>query len=719
MARMLRAREVPPISHPHNIYDTHRGTTLSLRHTHSVVDKPESTKKPDGGSSNDQSTLRDLSDSSLLLSKKKSILKLPELLPEHSPGDAIFEVEGQEYGALASTFSRDNSPNSSIRALVQIIKNKDFNQAYLLLNDIQDLNIPIPPSFAYQAPALAALRNGDLDSIKKVEQFTTWFSLIPPASSDKDGQFNETCDLIFQAKVPHLALIRSFAKIMASKGYGQLIIDIAIPLIIRYSPFEVGLHFLDEFNDANAKYWATHDPIFAAKNTKILENLVCGLAVRTLVFSNRVDDALSLLSDSEDTSFRLTSSTYNVLLRRLKKSKDVVHRQKISLVEKLRDQKSSDTVCPLTVLAEEAEMAANLKSAHPVDLTENLVTDLRYIKGSFLVEELVPHPFTIVNFMNAYVSTGRTRALELLYSRAARTGFRVLFTFIFAEMLFYNRLREYDLVIETFVDHFYLTGVPRERVLQRYNILSARRREFDPNTPGHPPPERCYKFDPHKTLSRGKLWPLSSHCNLVYHALVALAPIGPPIEALYQEFLQVVVCGKDTPTTPAINSVEPLVVDSRGRPSSGAFTPFFRRLMKAYGAARGTKILNDMVKCGIKPTIYHYTELASFYATSGDSKKAFLILVNLEGRLESAAHQKELGITKSSSLPAPDLVMYNSLMRGFIISKNLQAATDVAARLKRRHNYRKGEDSYLDEILREIEVMKEEQKQQVRFFSNL
>lgn len=863
MTRMLRAMERPPHLYHQlvvNIYGTRHGTTLSLRHTHSVVDQPESSENPGRDFPIDildgQSTVRDISglveegkhqeaskaigdlvgthlsrerrldlfqqlrkilasspEANITLltqlgtayasmghkqlvhkeispligrfgtpevlskfqidletasalfkppSKQNTLLedssedyadvasgsllpqtsilevfeqKLPELLPDYLPGDAIFEVEGQEYSAVASTLSPHNSPNSSIRALAELVELRDFNQAYLLLKDIQDLHIHIPLSYAYEAPAQAALRNGDLHASIQVEQFTAWFSLIPPAhTSDTIRTFDETCHLIFQAKVTNLALVITFVKIMASKGYGEKISVQAIPTIMRYSSFEVGLNFLDDFNDANAKYWAIHDPKVAAKKSEKLAISVRGLAVRSLAYSDRIHEALSLLPDPNDTRFKLTTFTYNILLRRLEKSMNVELRKQIPMVEELRSRESSavfenNPVSPLTILAEEAEMSSTLDPALPVDLTENLVKDLRYMKLAFLNADLVPHPFTIVNFMNAYLATGRTRALELLCNRAVRTSYRIISTFIFAEMLFYRRLRQHDLVIETFVDHFYLTGVPRERVLNRYHRLCAKRRAFDPATREDPPPERCYKFDPRKTLSKGKLWPFSVHCNLVYHALVALTVPGPAIETQYQELLAIIEHGKDAPTAPAIAAIEPLVTGSKGRPSSGAFTPFFRCLMHTFGPARGTKILNDMVKVGIKPTIYHYTELAGFYASAGEAQKALLILDNLEKRFKNASQSstarpddqgdsstsKELETPEASGLPAPDLVMYISLMRGFIISKNLQAADDVAARLKRLHKYRKGEDSYLDDVYREIENMREEYGQQVRF----
>jgi hypothetical protein len=729
LARSLLAREVPPHPHLYNIYDTGHGTTPSLRRSHSMVFDQQlaesTTKNPDGGSSNNQSTLRDISDGSL--STKISILveeKLPELLPQHSPDDAIFEVEGQEYSTVASTLSPLRSPNSSADALTQLIKLRDYDRAYSLLKEIQDLNIPIPPSFAYEFPAQAALKDGDTHSAI-VERFTAWISLIPPATDNVSRTFDETCHLIFQAKVTNLALVFAFTKIMASKGYGQIIYNRAVRVIMRYSSFEVGQNFLDEFNEADAQYWNAYNPKIAKKKNEMLANLVRGLALRILVRSDRVDDALSLLPGPEDTHIKLSSQTYHVLLCRLGLSKNVVHRQQIPIVEKLRSQESTtiienDSVAPLTILYDEAVMASRLKSAVPVKLTENLVDDLRYMKLAFLLS--VPHPFTIVNFMNEYLSTGRTRALELLYRRAARTSLRVLYTFIFAEMLFYHRLRQYELVIETFVDHFYLTGVPREQVLNIYNRLSARRQAYVPNAGGQPPPERCYKFDSHQK-SRGKLWPSSSHCNIIYHALVALTQHRPALEALYQELLLIVEYGKDTPTTPAIASVEPLIANPRGRPSSGAFTPFFRHLMRSYGGAHGVKILNDMMKCGIKPTTHHYTELAGFYASHGEPQKAFLILNNLEKRSESSTKgridqgdMEELEVPKSSELPAPDLVLYITLMRGFVISRNLLAATKVADRLNQRHKYIKGRDIYLDEVLADIERMKEEHGQQVQFF---
>ena len=659
--------------------------------------------------------------------------KLPDLLPENSPNDEIFEAQGQEYSAVASTLSR-HSPNSSIRALVQLVELRDFSQAYLLLKDIQDLDIHIPLSFVYEAPAQAVLRNGDLHAAKQVEQFTTWFSLIPPShASDTIRTFEETCHLIFQAKIVNLSLVLNFARIMASKGYGQTVSVQAVPTIMRCSSLEVALNFLDDFNDAHAKYWSIHDPKVAAKKTERLASGVRGLALRTLAYTDRIDEALSLLPDPKDTYFKLTSFTYDTLLRRLEKSTNVEHRKQIPIVEELRNQGStvSETnVSPLNILAEEAELASDLNPALPVDLSGSLVNDLRHLKLAFLRDDLVVHPFTIVNFMNMYLATGRTRALELLYNRAIRTSFRVTSTFIFAEMLFYHRLRQYDLVIETFVDHFYLTGVPREYVLSRYNRLSALRRAFDPATREDPPPQRCYKFDSHKALPRGKLWPLSIHCNLVYHALVAVTP-NTELENLYQKLLLIVEHGKDAPTT---QTIEPLVTGSKGRPNSGAFTPFFRRLMQAYGAARGAKILNDMAKVGIRPTTYHFTELAGFYASTGDAQRAFLILDSLERRFKNTSESSmssddqgdssaseehnSLGNSESSSLPAPDLVAYISLMRGFIISKNLQAADDVASRLRQLHKYRRGEEKYLDDVYRDLEDMREVYRHQVRILSN-
>lgn len=71
--------------------------------------------------------------------------------------------------------------------------------------------------------------------------------------------------------------------------------------------------------------------------------------------------------------------------------------------------------------------------------------------------------------------------------------------------------------------------------------------------------------------------------------------------------------------------------------------------MKATGASRGARILGEMLKAGLKPTVYHFTELAGFYAHEGDVTKAMHILDRMEAKL--ASEKQELVEESASEGP--------------------------------------------------------------------
>lgn len=58
--------------------------------------------------------------------------------------------------------------------------------------------------------------------------------------------------------------------------------------------------------------------------------------------------------------------------------------------------------------------------------------------------------------------------------------------------------------------------------------------------------------------------------------------------------------------------------------------------------------------------------------------------------------------------PPPDLIMYISLMRGFIIARNLEGALEVDRRLRLVHEHVLGQNEYLDMVYADLEPLKEE-----------
>ncbi|KAF8155681.1 hypothetical protein B0H34DRAFT_798818 [Crassisporium funariophilum] len=680
--------------------------------------------------------------------------KLPALLPEHRPDDlSIFEDQSEEYESYIASDARDHSTLLSTGVLANLVSDRKYSQAYSLLQEIQHLEISIPPSHIYEAPAQDALRNDRITPSQRVEHFAAWFSLVPPAHLSATSQkFPEVFRLITQASLTDIILVIRFSLIMASKGYADLVAPRTVSTVFRYSTPEIGQNFVNEFLAANESYWMGYKPWDAPYRCKKTSTNVRGLAIRSLAYSKRTQECLALLPNPNNPEFRLTRYTYDVLLRRLEVSKDPADRKYIPVVESLRNQEATAVVnnhinCDaLTVLAEEANMATDLKTTNPVQFGNDLVAALRYLKQSILDKNNLPHPFTLNDFMKSYLATGRTRALQMLLDRAIRTSFRATRAIVFAEMLYYRRMGHPDLVIETFVDHFYLSGVPREEVLSRYNRIRRHRQEYNGLNGERPPPGRFYNFSHDTVLPKGKMWPASAHCNLVFHALVSITLTDQALERLYQKLLYIATEGRDEPDNKFIASIHPLHAPSRWMTiSSGAFTPFLRRLMMDSGPERGAKLLSEMVQLGHKPTVYHYTELAGNYARTGNVDKAFLILNQMEERFKKeVAQEVESNVhvdagrrgrkAKSASLttpahspaapsrsmssttppnlepglPAPDLVMYISLMRGFIISKELPAAQEVARRLQLLHTYRPGEDQYLEDVYADLQKLREE-----------
>ena len=650
---------------------------------------------------------------------------LPRVLPEPVADDpSVFEERDSDYITYPPA---EQAAYSSTHALAQLVTDHRYEEAYSLFVELRDLGVIIPPSRSYEQAALASLRLPGAS----VSRFADWFSLIPPAHlAVSPRKFEEARRVILQTPITNLSLVTSMALILASKGYADVISIHAVPLIIRYASPEISHQFLDDFMQAHRLYWNGHRPQDAPYMVKKTFTNVRGIAVRTLAFSRRLEEAVALLPDSRNSTFRLTKYTYDVLLRGLRTTREVKVKQHVPLVMTLRNQESTSVPAPhhasgefqnIAELSscdlppdplENAGMMSEIKFPTPVHVSDNLAETLRYLKNGLSSNTDIPHPYTIVNFFAEYRFTGRSRALALLLQRSIRSSYASTSAFLLAEMLYYWKLKQHSLVIQTFVDHFFLSGVPRDDVLTCYNRVKHQQAEF--SDPDHvsteeeeAPPHRVCEYGNDSVLPRGKLWPSAQHCNLVWHSLVDIAPDDATVERLYHKLLKV---------TAGDHSAEPdgfpLVTFAKVTSSSGAFTPFIKRLMFASGASRGAKIISDMLSLGLRPNVYHFTELAGTYARMGDSERAFFVLDQMENQ---SGNQTKDGTAGSATTEAqnnifspPDLIMYISLMRGFIIARNLEGALEVDRRLRLVHEHVLGQNEYLDLVHADLQLLKQE-----------
>ncbi|KAF8962635.1 hypothetical protein BDZ97DRAFT_1920440 [Flammula alnicola] len=630
--------------------------------------------------------------------------QLPALLPEHPTNDmSIFEEEGIEYSIHASTNTQDHPSNPSAKVLVELLEGKRYDRAYQLLKEMKTLDTSIPPSHMFEVAALDVLCNSTLPPPEKTEQNT-----LPDLTSE-----NYEC-----------RSTSTLCSNLASKGYANHISGQFLRSIIRYSSAEQIKAFIQEFERRNRDYWLGYQPVRALREAKHTSQNIRGMAVRFLTYSGRVQEAISMLPDPNDRTFRFTVFTYDILLERLRRSPYRGYQKFIPLVETLRSQREVEAAQIPAVFHSTANDLAtsHMTSAEvalpssPLQDPENLSMMLRYLRKALISEPQSLHPFVLATFMEAYLATGRTRALKMLLDKALRKSFSATKAFVFAEMHYYRHLGQHDLVIKAFVEHFYLSGVPREEVQNWYDNIESQNQQYDPQIWEETRLTRISGFHPGIVLPFGKTWPDREQCTLVWECLVASATTDDAVKYLYDKFRYFAREGQDIPTNPDIASVDPLPVPKRLRSNvaPAAFTPFMHRLIPILGPEFGGRMLNDMWSVHIKPTIHHYTELLGFYSKRGLVGEVFAILDQLErGKMlkkevELPPHQRngasgKKTYTKKIFFAEPDLPFYVSLIRGFIISNNVKAAEEIFRRLQRRTPCPPGKNRHLDRAMRDLQ----------------
>jgi len=630
--------------------------------------------------------------------------QLPPLLPEPTADCSIFEDPPEEYLEYPLTTAQDHSASVSTGVLVDLVKTKQYTKAYRLLQEMWDLGVDVPASAKFQQRALAILKQQGLRSSEQIEEFFAWLTLIPPCDPSSNRSFAQRWRKILNAPLTDIALLRRFSLTLVAKGYARDVATQNFPTIIRHSTAEAVRSFMEEFNSSYCNFCKKHPPDLPEDMPDYIFEWSRGMAIRALTYTNRLSEALEMLPDPMNPRFKLPIDAYDTLLQNpLLKRK---YRTHIPVIKKLRvvaamgEGESRDRMIDL-----QATKFPRAKIADPFDFGKNLALGLRYLKSTIGSSTEIPHHSTLVNFMNGYLATGRTIALKMLIEKAIRSGFLATRNFVFAEMLFYRRLKRYDLVIRAFADHFHLSGVPREAVLHRIDFMQRQNRQ-GMNL------RRFYDFNKGRSIPVGKIWPLAEHYNLVWEALAKTTKNDADLKRLYDELVSFARTGKDVASSSAIAAVEPLAPTVRRRyVGAAAFTPFLVPLMHVYGPGFGATILNDMLASRLLPTRYHFSQLAGFYARRGHVEQAFSILDKLENKANFQMNRPSWrtgeNFVKKFKVSRYDMVIYTSMIRGFIISRNVGAAERLVERLHETYGYSQGEDQHLDAAIADLIDLKE------------
>ena len=677
---------------------------------------------------------------------------LPAMLPQPpTDGASIFEDTSSEY-ETASSISLKNT-QSIDRQLWKLLDAKEYNQVYDILREAKQLGHRLWSHPAYEGAAIATLEGlpesrSPRDLSEQLTRFEAFFSRVPPAwATNRHRSFSQIRKRVLNTPLINLDFVIGFSLVLARKGYANLVQKYTIPIICRFASSKVCLDFVDNVIVANKMYHSSS----TSKGLKRMSTWnLRSTMVYWLAFSNRLDEAISLLprDGSPMDGFRLTPPIHNLLHFRLEQSSTPEHHELITYVngllragpviqdpidrvsrdidgaKSLAEPAASDTLSAATsdhkALADTWQTTtafAELDDETIVDMrqpapssADSLATSLRHLKNAYSRSrgELFTKPpplAELLAFFTSYTTHSpdkKGRAIGFLRRRAFGLGNGPASHFLFAEMLHYYRAGLLGLVIETYVQHFYISALPREEVLAHcHKFLRYREEEYDAaeassDASSVQPPFRIgigvSKKDP--LLSKKRLWPATGHITLMWHALVSLTA-EDKIPQLYQKLLQIATEGSSFISAHSRfeNFYSTALVPPstwRAKVPAAAFTPFFQRMLRTASAesaaSLGASLLDDMLIAGTEPNALHLTEIARFYAQQGDSRRAFMIMERMEAARKERGQPAHASINPASSVkpalfPIPDIIFYCALLRAFISNRNLDDAERVVVRI--------------------------------------
>jgi hypothetical protein len=442
------------------------------------------------------------------------------------------------------------------------------------------------------------------------------------------------------------------------------------------------------------------------------------LAIAALTKAWCIEESLALIPAYHRYNTKHHRTLYNIVLWKLKICYNPKYERYIQQVQELREntvklaeQARARWLARRTARlddfpGEDILLASSLSPSPPQRVGSNLAKSLRALRKALrhYLPSRPPHPLTIVRFLEVYLASGRTRAIPLLRKLALRRHGDYHRSYVFAEMLFHTRRGKPDLVIQTFVTHFFIVGIPRDELLFQLRASDTER---------NPATDAVWAAAPEM-----KLFPSPMHVAVAWRALLELTHDERAIESLYAKLLRFA-----DPSAPQAPVLHPGVPQLRPPPAwknavdASAFTPFVRRMCQALGTERGGQILKDMLRVGIQPGIYQLTELAMEYSRIGDVRRTFIVLDQVENAakvLESTdakegddaddeeAAQKRRAL--QDHLPQLDQVFYVAVVRGFIMSKRIAQARQVEQRMYKRYGYVPGVNQHVDELYEDLQA---------------
>ncbi|TFK26124.1 hypothetical protein FA15DRAFT_616429 [Coprinopsis marcescibilis] len=639
---------------------------------------------------------------------------LPEILPEPNDDMSFFEDGGGDYliQALSRGPIRDHQ---STEVLEQLAADGEFRDAYEMLQELRHLHTAIPNSAAYFKPVMDACRqlqrvDDDIKYEDKEAYALNWLKLIPIAHDIRawTPQLQQIHDLIFRSPLTHLSFIKKASVLFAQKGFAGRVVSASMETIFLYGTQEESEAFLQEFDDANARYWEI-EPELQEHRTKVIKTYSRTNAVFALITTKKFERAYELFPDPYLQGYHLPPWVYFKFQDLIRKWRhpdrykyQELGRDALRRVHEWRDSRPAKVLDPSAELNMQPigipeQWGTHRHNGYGVRMKGSLIETLLDFRRAILKNGRAPIPTVMLNFIIPYLDSGHSRGLTLLLNLALKHNREHAHLILLAEMLYYYERRRPELVIDTFVEHYHLIGVPTKEMLQIYERSAPIPTiESDPDPVEKKRIHYTRSDDPFKTST--KLIPPATHTGLVWHALCAIEQDPNRVRSLYRKLYQLASTRLDAEEELSNQGIRTLAdpkPENTPVLNSWAFTPFFRKVGRYFGVSEAAKVLGDIVELKLRPDVYHLTELAGLYARVGDEEKALTILSKLEASVKERKEQHDLDSDSNpfnaSSLD-PDEIMYKSIFVGFVQGRRWTAAENVDQRYRAKYEVQPNPD---------------------------
>ncbi|KAH9939555.1 hypothetical protein B0H21DRAFT_35521 [Amylocystis lapponica] len=613
---------------------------------------------------------------------------------------SLFEDMSEDYVTHPSSLPMPTYDINPSGVLLRLVREHKYDDANHVHAELTEMGVSIHPSSAYQHAAIHALRREYENAHERLTAFVKWWSLIPAGTHPECISTEMWHALFREDALPDLPILTHFALISASKGYTTAIDPRLISLVIRYAPPLVSRAFLEELQRTSSEYLRTASNIYPSREIAQVRYTKrfrwwFSIAIRAHCMSGRPEEAVRTLQSARSYGISITSFTYEFLLTRLRARLDL---PLISVVEALR-QSGSDNTLEITQsqpLYSPILGSPTLENPSEITFTDNhsLAVALRLIRNGMSTSRY-PLPGTLASFIGAYKEAGRTVALDILYRQSLRS-YQTASMWVLAEMLYYFRRGQHNLVHYAFGHHFHFVGVPPRT--RRYTIRTTTRISRR---------DGFHEFAPLLSVytQKDKMWPSTHHTALVWRVVALSRPDMPAVERLYAELLEQIARARNPEYAPWPSSAFSATSEFSPYPEAiappvqfdaGHFDAFVYVFAHRGDVPRAAAVVQEMYSLGFTPGARTLTVLAAAFARDGDTSRLNQLLDRMEAPAPDAADAAQ-----RLTLPAPNIVTYTAVMRAFLNRHNISEAVAVAERLKKA-GYVPGSNETTDQALVEL-----------------